>query len=102
MMQFRFSIAQHLGVFAMKGDIAQVVEIRKDGDLGEFGDSSDDEKGNVGVAPLGHRIKIFEDFPVLSGLIYVFNMVDNRFVIFINENGDLFFFGQRLNQFFEL
>lgn len=91
-------IAQHLGILCVEGDVVQVVEVGENGHLTELGDAGEHQECNVVVVGLEDGIKVLECLTVLVDQVEIVDVVEERLVVFIDQDGDLPILAEQLDE----
>ena len=81
-------VTQHCAVFSVQCNIVHVVQIGKNGYVAKLGNARYKKEPNVIIAIFYYGVKILKNLTVFFGFGYVVDVVDNRFVVFVDENDD--------------
>ena len=99
-LQFRLRVPEHGRIVGSHGDVRQVVEVGEQGDMAEFRHAGDENETFQVFTGFNRRIEAFQNAKncICLRIRYV---VQNGFVIFIDQDDHLFAFAQSGNQRFK-
>jgi len=85
-LQIPLGVAAEGGEALIEGDILQLVDAGEEAHLAELGNPGHEDEVNRAILPLHHRVEILQPLAHLGGLLWMLDVVEDRFIILINQH----------------